>query len=249
MKSIAIIPVRMGSSRFPGKPLAEILGRTMVEHVYRRTAMSQSLDDVVIATCDEEIRLAADNFGATVIMTSNRHERASDRIAEAADALDADVFVLIQGDEPMTTPEMIDAAMEPIAADASIQCVNLTKKIETEEEYLNPNTIKVVTDKQGNALFMSREPIPTLTNNSFDEISAYKQVCIMPFRRQSLRRFAELEPTPLEIAESIDMLRFLQNGVPVRMVETACESHAVDTPEDLRKISAMMERDPLTATY
>jgi len=249
MKVIAIIPVRMGSSRFPGKPLAKILDRSMVEHVYRRAALSTSLDEVVIATCDDEIKIEAESFGATVIMTSNSHERASDRIAEVAQTLEANIYVLIQGDEPMTTPEMIDSAIVPMLDDDTIQCVNLTKKIDSEEEYLSPNTIKVVLDHQHNALFMSREPIPTLTNNSFDQITAYKQVCIMPFRWEALMRFAALEPTQLEIAESIDMLRFLENGVPVRMVETDTETHAVDTPADLKYVSSLMEHDTLISAY
>ena len=217
--------------------------------MYRRAALSTSLDEVVIATCDDEIKIEAESFGATVIMTSNSHERASDRIAEVAQTLEANIYVLIQGDEPMTTPEMIDSAIVPMLDDDTIQCVNLTKKIDSEEEYLSPNTIKVVLDHQHNALFMSREPIPTLTNNSFDQITAYKQVCIMPFRWESLRRFAALEPTQLEIAESIDMLRFLENGVPVRMVETDTETHAVDTPADLKYVSSLMEHDTLISAY
>jgi len=221
----------------------------MVEHVYRRAALSTSLDEVVIATCDDEIKIEAESFGATVIMTSNSHERASDRIAEVAQTLEANIYVLIQGDEPMTTPEMIDSAIVPMLDDDTIQCVNLTKKIDSEEEYLSPNTIKVVLDHQHNALFMSREPIPTLTNNSFDQITAYKQVCIMPFRWEALMRFAALEPTQLEIAESIDMLRFLENGVPVRMVETETETHAVDTPADLKYVSTLMEHDTLISAY
>ena len=217
--------------------------------MYRRAALSTSLDEVVIATCDDEIKIEAESFGATVIMTSNSHERASDRIAEVAQTLEANIYVLIQGDEPMTTPEMIDSAIVPMLDDDTIQCVNLTKKIDSEEEYLSPNTIKVVLDHQHNALFMSREPIPTLTNNSFDQITAYKQVCIMPFRWEALMRFAALEPTQLEIAESIDMLRFLENGVPVRMVETETETHAVDTPADLKYVSTLMEHDTLISAY
>src|ERR1051325_2714489 len=136
----------MGSSRFPGKPLKPMLGRSMLEHVYRRTAMSSKLSATYIATCDEEIRKAVEAFGGRVIMTSPKHERASDRVAEAAESADGDVIVLVQGDEPMVVPEIIDAAVEPFFTAPSLQCVNLTKRIETEEEMVNPNTIKVVFD-------------------------------------------------------------------------------------------------------
>ncbi len=239
----------MGSSRFPGKPLAPILGRPMIEHVYKRTAMSKSLSDVIIATCDDEIRAAAENFGAKVVMTADTHERASDRVAEAARGMDADVVVLVQGDEPLTHPDMIDAAVEPFLKGGDVACVNLLRRIENEKDFLNPNTIKVVIDENSNALFMSRQPIPTCPKGDFAKIKAYKQVCIIPFRRDALMRYCELAPTPLEIAESIDMLRFIEHGLPVRMVETGFDSHAVDVPAERDAIEAMMRNDPMTKTY
>jgi 3-deoxy-manno-octulosonate cytidylyltransferase (CMP-KDO synthetase) len=249
MKIIAIIPARMGSSRFPGKPLAPILGRPMIEHVYRRTAMSAALDDVFVATCDEEIKHAVENFGGKAVMTSASHERASDRIAEAARNSNADVVVLVQGDEPMTMPGMIDAAVAPFMEDANVHCVNLTKRISNETDFLDPNTIKVVMDKNCDALFMSRQPIPTRPKGDFSIIRAFKQVCIIPFRKEALRRYSALEPTPLEIAESIDMMRFLEHSIPVRMIETDFDSQAVDTPEDLNRVEELMRQDPLTSTY
>lgn len=249
MKVIAIIPARMGSSRFPGKPLAKILGRPMIEHVYKRTAMSEALDDVIVATCDEGIKNAVEGFGGTVVMTADTHERASDRIAEAAENFDTDVIVLVQGDEPMTAPEMIDAAVQPFTTDPAVQCVNLTKRIDKESDFVDPNTIKVVMDGKNNALFMSRQPIPTHPKGDFSSIQAFKQVCIIPFRIEALRRYATLEPTPLEIAESIDMMRFLEHGVPVRMVETNYDSQAVDTPDDLARVQELMREAPLTNTY
>ncbi len=249
MKIAAVIPARMDSSRFPGKPLAPILGRPMIEHVYRRTAMSKSLSEVIIATCDKEIREAAENFGAKAVMTADTHERASDRVAEAARGMDADVVVLVQGDEPMTHPDMIDAAVGPFLKGDDVACVNLTRRIESEKDFLNPNTIKVVMDGNSDALFMSRQPIPSCPKGDFSAITAYKQVCIIPFRIDSLFRYSELAPTPLEIAESIDMMRFIEHGLPVRMVETGFDSHAVDTPQERREIEAMMQNDPMTGTY
>ena len=249
LKVVAIIPARMGSSRFPGKPLAPLLGRPMIEHVYHRVVMSKAIDETIVATCDREIAEASARFGAPVVMTSSRHERASDRVAEAAEACDADILVLVQGDEPMTVPEMIDAAVEPMLQDPSIDCINLAKRIETEEEFLNPNTIKVVMNQQGDALCFSRSPIPTIAQKSFSEIQAFKQVCIIPFRRQALADYAALPPTPLEVAESIDMMRFLEHGRVVRMVETDFETQAVDTPDDLAAVSLMIAKDPAVARY
>ena len=249
MKTVAVIPARMGSSRFPGKPLADLLGRTMIEHVYKRTALSPGLSGVVVATCDKEIADAVRGFGGTAVMTSGEHERASDRVAEASGAIDADVIVMVQGDEPMVHPHMIDEALQPIAADDRVVCVNLTKRIEDEAEFLNPNTIKVVFDGKWDALYMSRQPIPTAPSSDFAAIAAYKQVCIIPFRQSALERFSSLEPTALEIAESIDMMRFLQHGIKVRMTETRIATHAVDTVDDLNMVEDLMAEDPLLQCY
>tara|TARA_R110000868_G_scaffold218487_4_gene468744 strand:- start:3554 stop:4303 length:750 start_codon:yes stop_codon:yes gene_type:complete len=249
MKTVAVLPARMGSSRFPGKPLAPILGRPMIEHVYHRVAMSKSLDGVYVATCDQEIFDAVEAFGGKAVMTSDRHERASDRIAEAAESIDADVFVMVQGDEPMTHPDMIDEATAPFATDPSIQCVNLLKQIENEADYRNPNTIKVVVGPDNNALYFSRSPIPASSKNDFSSIKAYKQVCIIPFTRDSLAKFAALSPTPLEIAESVDMMRFLEHCVPVHMAPTQFDTQAVDDTDDLKRVEALMRDDPLTTQY
>jgi 3-deoxy-manno-octulosonate cytidylyltransferase (CMP-KDO synthetase) len=250
MKIVAIIPARMGSTRFPGKPIAPILGLPMIEHVYRRTAMSSKLSDSYIATCDPEIKAAAEAFGGKAIMTSALHERASDRVAEAAAGLNADVIVMVQGDEPMVTPEMIDDSIAPfLGGDPHITCVNLTTRIKTKEEFEDPNTIKVVMDTAGFALYMSREPIPTLHLRDFNQIAAFKQVCIIPFSAAALQEFSRLEPTPLEVAESIDMMRFIENGRRVTMVETSLSTHAVDNPEDLKLVKALLRKDPLTQKY
>ena len=246
---VAVIPARMGSSRFPGKPLAPILGLPMVEHVRLRVAMCESLDAVYVATCDREIYDATERFGGQAVMTSTAHERASDRVAEVAQSMDADIFVLVQGDEPMTLPEMIDRAVEPMLEDQDIQCVNLSKRIESEKEWQDPNTIKVVTDIEGNALYFSRQPIPTDHILGRDQIPLLKQVCIIPFRRDVLLTYAELEPTPLEQSESIDMMRFLEHGYKVRMVETDFDTYAVDTPQDLARVEEMMRTDELTQRY
>lgn len=239
----------MGSSRFPGKPLARILGKPMIEHVYRRVSIAKSLDGVYVATCDKEIFDAVEAFGGKAVMTSDRHERASDRIAEAADSLDADLFVMVQGDEPMTHPDMIDEATAPFADEPDIQCVNLLRRIDNEADYRNPNTIKVVLHPSGDAMYFSRSPIPASSKNDFAMIEAFKQVCIIPFTRASLARFAALPPTPLEIAESVDMMRFVEHGVPVRMVPTNFDTQAVDDMDDLARVENLMRDDPLVREY
>ena len=149
----------------------------------------------------------------------------------------------------MTQPGMIDAAVQPFIDDPTVLCVNLTKRITDKSEFQNRDCIKVVIDQAGNAMYMSREPIPTLANAPFEEIEAFKQVCIIPFTKESLAQFQALEPTTAEISESVDMMRFIEHGIPVRMVETDFDSYAIDRPEDVARIEELLRNDPLTATY
>lgn len=250
MHTIAVIPARMGSSRFPGKPLAPILGRPMIEHVYRRTAMCADLDAVYVATCDQEIMDAVLAFGGQALMTSPDHARASDRVAEAMNTLAADIVVMVQGDEPMVHPDMVKASLGPFSGgDERNICVNLTAAITSEDDFINPNTIKVVMDKEMYAVYMSREPVPTRRMKPFARIPAYKQVCIIPFTSAGLELFNGLPPTPLEEAESIDMLRFIEHGYKVKMVETPYDTQAVDTEEDRVRVESLMHDDPLTRQY
>jgi 3-deoxy-manno-octulosonate cytidylyltransferase (CMP-KDO synthetase) len=197
------------------------------------------LDEVVIATCDVAIAQAAASFGARAMMTSATHERATDRVAEVSAQDDAEIVVMVQGDEPMIRPDMITAAIEGLQADERLACVNLAAPIRTEQELLDPNTIKVVTNRSGEALFFSRSPIPHPGLRSFGD-GWLKQVCVIAFRRTALQQFATLPQGPLEIAESVDMLRFLENGIRIGVVQTAVFTHAVDTPEDLVRVAALM---------
>lgn len=249
MKTIAVIPARMGSSRFPGKPLAQLLGRPMLEHVYKRVSLSKTLSATYIATCDEDIRLAAENFGAHVIMTSDSHERASDRVAEAIADIDAELIVMVQGDEPMTHPDMIDAAVAPFHNDPQLGCVNLVRKIDNAADFQDANTIKVVMNQLDEAIYMSRQPIPTLAKSGFAQTAAYKQVCIIPFRRAMLQEYMRLPATPLEQLESVDMLRLIEHGYRVKMIHTTFDTQAVDTEADLLRVAKLMEADPLLAAY
>jgi 3-deoxy-manno-octulosonate cytidylyltransferase (CMP-KDO synthetase) len=254
MNSIGIIPARMASSRFPGKPLAEINGIPMVGHVYFRSKMSRTLDEVYVATCDEEIRKYVEGVGGRVVMTKDTHERASDRTAEAmlkveeARGAKVDIVVMIQGDEPMLLPQMIDEAVNPLRSETGVNVVNLMAPLRSKEEHEDPNEVKVVVDQEGFAMYFSREPIPSRKKWK-EQIPMFKQVCIIPFRREYLIRFNELVSTPLEKVESVDMLRVLEHGEKVRMVLTAFETYSVDTPEDLRKVARMMTGDSLVAQY
>jgi len=244
----AVIPARMGSTRYPGKPLCDIHGLTMVEHVYHRTAMSDSVDNTYVATPDEEIQEEVTSFGGEAIMTGP-HPRATDRVAEAAEGLDSDIVIVMQGDEPLVYPDMLDDAVEPIVEEEAVRCTNLAKSIETEEAYRDPNNVKVVVDDNWDALYFSREPIPNLHDASFEEVDVYKQVCVIPFEREFLFEFTSMEETRLEKIESIDMLRLLENGYDVRLAETDRNVYAVDTPEDHEKVNEMMAEDSLLAEY
>lgn len=245
MNILALIPARMGSSRFPGKPMAPILGKPMIGHVYERVAQSPLLTTTAVATCDQVIFDYIESIGGTAVMTADTYERASDRCAEALLRLEAanntryDIVVMVQGDEPMTHPDMIAEAVQPMLADPSIQVVNLLGEIKDVAEFEDRNCIKVVCDLQRNALYFSREAIPTRCK--VDQIPMGKQVCIIPFRRDYLLEYTRLAPTPLEIAESVDMMRILEHGMKVRMVPTRHSSQAVDTPEDLLKVEYLMQ--------
>jgi len=242
-KIIAIIPARMGSSRFPGKPLADINGKPMIQHVYERVKLCSKLDKVVVATCDKIIFDTILDMGGEAVMTSENHERASDRCAEALEFIENsekekyEIVVMVQGDEPMTDPEMINESLVPFD-DHSVQVVNLLAEIKTKEEFEDPNCIKVVCDKLMNAIYFSRLPIPFDQSNSHPYHG--KQVCIIPFRRNFLLEYINLEPTMLEISESIDMLRVIEHGYKVRMMPTKFETKAVDTIEDLQAVKALM---------
>lgn len=254
MNIIGMIPARMASSRFPGKPLAKINGIPMVGHVYLHSRMSTLLNEVYVATCDQEIVEYIESIGGKAVMTADTHERASDRCAEAMLKIEAgtgekvDILVMIQGDEPMTRPEMIDEAVQPLLDDPSVLITNLVAPICTVGEFEDPNEVKVVLDKQGNALYFSREPVPS-RKKGVKDVPMLKQVCIIPFRRDFLIEYNRMEPTPLEIIESVDMLRILENGLKVKMVPTKFESKSVDTEEDRKQVEQLMKDDPLMAQY
>ncbi|WP_291982171.1 3-deoxy-manno-octulosonate cytidylyltransferase [Luteitalea sp.] len=236
MRAIAVIPARMGASRFPGKPLAPLGGRPMIEHVYRGTVACPYLDEVLVATCDRVIHDAVVGFGGQVALTAASHVRASDRVAEVSARDPAEIVVMVQGDEPMVEPEMVSAAIDGLVRTPDVGCVNLMAPIDGERDARDPNTIKVVTSATGRALFLSRAMVPS----RFAPGTLHKQVCVIAFRRAALARFAALSPGPLERLESIDMLRFLEHDLPVQMIPTIARTQAVDTREDLARVSRLM---------
>ena len=232
----------MAASRFPGKPLARLCGRPMIEHVYRRAAASLGADRVFIATPDGEIRDAAALFGAPAVMTSPSHARATDRVAEAARGVACDVVINIQGDEPLINPIMLDELCAVMTADPALPCANVVNRFTRDEDFQDPNQIKVVCDRDQNVLFMSRQPIPSGAGGE----GRLRQLGVIAFRRDFLETFASLPPTPLERAESIDMLRAVEHGFKVRAVPTVYESFGIDTIDGLREAEARLAGDPLT---
>jgi 3-deoxy-manno-octulosonate cytidylyltransferase (CMP-KDO synthetase) len=254
MNIIAIIPARMGSTRFPGKPMAPIHGIPMIGHVCQRTRMCAMVAETYVTTCDLEIFDYIQSIGGKAVMTTDTHERCTDRTAEAMIKIEkesgekTDIVVMVQGDEPMVTPEMIERSITPILKDSSINVVNLMAKIKTIEEFEDPNEVKVVVDPQSNAIYFSREPIPSRKKGAAN-VPMLKQVCIIPFRRDFLLKFNELESTPLEIIESVDMMRVIEHGYKVRMVFADIQTASVDTAEDLARVEKLMENDALINQY
>lgn len=246
MNILVLIPARMGSSRFPGKPMARILGKPMIGHVYDNIKVSPMVTLTAVATCDQEIFDYIESIGGIAVMTSDSHERASDRCAEALLKLEQmngiryHIVVMVQGDEPMTSMHMLEEAITPMLSNESIQITNLLGKIESEVEFEDRNCIKVVCDLDMNAIYFSREPIPTNVRGGLEVMN--KQVCVIPFRRDFLLEYTSLSPTPLEVVESIDMLRILEHGMKVKMVPTRHQTFAVDTHDDLVRVESIMRK-------
>ena len=243
MNVIAIIPARYGSTRLDGKPLLDIAGKPMVQWVYERAKKAKLIRDVMVATDDKRVMSAVERFGGKAVMTSSSHRSGTDRIAEAAGSLNADVIVNVQGDEPLIEPEMIDEAIKPLLAESSLLISTLKTKIANEEELKDPNVVKVVTDREGFALYFSRYPIPYERERSQkSEVRSqkknihYKHIGLYIYRRDFLLQFAKMKPTPLEDAEKLEQLRVLENGYKIKVVETKYNSIGVDTKEDLEKV-------------
>jgi 3-deoxy-manno-octulosonate cytidylyltransferase (CMP-KDO synthetase) len=234
MRVVGIIPARFQSSRLAGKALADILGRPMVQHVYERARLAKNLDSVLVATDDERIRLAVTEFGGRAVMTSTAHRSGTDRVAEIAENLDADIVVNIQGDEPMLDPVMIEEVVAPFQEGTSAGLVTLKKEIFHESAFADPGVVKVVTDPRGMALYFSRSLIPYPQNRTA-HFRVFEHVGVYAYRRECLLRLAALPVSPLEEIESLEQLRAMENGIPILVVETSSrtQSISVDTQADL----------------
>jgi 3-deoxy-manno-octulosonate cytidylyltransferase (CMP-KDO synthetase) len=241
--SIIIIPVRMGSSRFPGKPLIKIKKETMVGRIYR-ICKSSMIKNVVVATCDKEIVNHLKKIKASYILTKKTHKRASDRTSEAIIKLEKKnrkkfkLVVMVQGDEPMIDKEMVNKSIIPFLKNDNIQVVNLISSIKSKKELYSKNTIKIVKNHKNEALYFSRQVIP-FDNQS--KTKFYKQVCIIPFERNFLFKYSKLKHKSLEISESIDMLRVLESGYKINLVKTNKTIQAVDTKEDLSRVLSILK--------
>ena len=234
--------------------MAAINGVPMIGHCYFRTAMAKTVDETWVATCDREIYDYVRSVGGKAVMTKDTHQRCSDRTAEAMLKIEAetgrriDIVAMMQGDEPMILPEMIDAAVQLLLDDESCPIACLIGAIESDEEFEDPNIVKVVTDLKGRALYFSREPIPSRKKGA-KNLPRYRQVPIIPFRRDYLLRFNELTPTPLEIVESVDLMRCVEHGDAVKMAVTPIRTVSVDTPADLARAESAMRADALMPRY
>ena len=253
-RTLCVIPARMGSSRFPNKPLAKIHGIPMIGHVAIRCQLALVFDRVVVATCDKVIADYCETIGVESVMTSDSHERCTDRVREAAQVLErgsGDSFssvTVVQGDEPMVSPGMLKLALFGLAQ-GKAKVVNLKSVIETVDEFHSSNTVKVVCNQNDEALYFSRSPVPSPLKYQSALPKAFKQICIMPFTRQFLDFYSEMEPTSHEVIESIDMNRILDHGHRVHCLETKEKSHPVDVPDDIQIVEKLLDDCPLYPQY
>ena len=229
MKVIGVIPARFNSTRFPGKVLANLRGKPIIQHVYERAKKAKRLDEILIATDYERVFKVAEKFGAKVVMTSKEHLTGTDRVSEAVKKLKAEIVINIQADAPLINPLMIDKVAEVLLDDSNLIMATLMKRIEKKGELCNPNIVKVVTDSQGFALYFSRSPIPYAKNNFI----SYKHIGAYGYRRKFLLIFVQLSRSPLEKIENLEQLRALENGYKIKMIETDDDMIEIDTEEDL----------------
>jgi len=242
MAVVAIIPVRYGSTRFPGKPLALIAGKPMIQHVYENTSRTPGLSRVIVATDDRRILETAKSFGAEAMMTSAKHLSGTDRLAEVAREIRAEWIVNVQGDLPCIRPQTILKTLKPLRRDRSIPMGTARTPIFERDEWLNPNVVKVVTDREGFALYFSRAPIPYVrldngrpARSANGAVLGYRHVGIYVYRREFLLKFAAMRQTALEQAEKLEQLRALANGYRIRVADVDEPAVEVDAPEDLPK--------------
>jgi len=232
----------MASSRYPGKPLVEILGLPMVEHVRRRALLAAGVHHVVVATCDDAIRRTVEAAGGWVVMTKDTHERCTDRVQEAMLELPGDIVVIVQGDEPLLLPSAVDQVSAPLVDDLALECSNLLSPLESDTDRLNPDIVKAACDRQGNIMFLTRSPVPHFCDRV--AVPVYRQTGIMAFRGDFLQRYSTMPESPLETAELVDMLRVLEEGVRIQGVLVDYVTRGVDRASDVAQIEEALRKDP-----
>lgn len=238
-----VIPARMASSRFPGKPLVPIFGLPMIEHVRRRALLAPSVHNVIVATCDESIREAVESAGGRAIMTADTHTRCTDRVHEAMQSLPGDIVVIVQGDEPLIDPAAIERVVRPVADDPAVQCTNLVSPFASEADRSNPDIVKAVCSLSGDIIYLTRASVPHFREKG--EVPVYRQTGIMAFRTTMLQQFSEWPETPLERAESVDMMRIVEHGGRIRGVLVEASTAGVDRPEDVETVERLARSQPL----
>jgi 3-deoxy-manno-octulosonate cytidylyltransferase (CMP-KDO synthetase) len=235
-----VIPARYQSTRLPGKPLALINGKTMIEHVHARASRAALVDAVLVATDDQRVADVVDGFGGTAVLTSAHHTTGTDRLAEVARGLTAELIVNVQGDEPLIDPSAIDAAIAPLADRPQDVLSTLRRRLTNPADLANPAVVKVVVDRHGYGLYFSRSPLPHARAGSPEPVF-WRHLGLYVYRRETLERLAGLAPTPLEQAEGLEQLRALEHGIRILTVETTCDALGVDTPEDLEHVRRLVE--------
>jgi len=239
MKSVIVIPARYGATRFPGKSLARIDGRPMLQWVWEAACKSRLTEQVIVATDDDRIADVAAKFGADVVMTKKSHRSGTDRIAEVADKISAQLYVNVQGDEPLLSPAAVDDLIRGMMESPRVPIGTLAHRIESEAEWRSPEVVKVTCNRHQEALYFSRSPLPF--QRAFDpKARLLRHVGIYAFRAQALATFVSLKPSPLEIAESLEQLRALEYGLTIQVIETKYRCLGVDTPADLARVEAAM---------
>lgn len=238
-KVIAVIPARYNSTRFPGKPLSILKGKPLIQHVYEGVKDARLIDMVYVATDDIRIYETVTSLGYNAVMTSDTHISGTDRVAEVVRDMDCDIVVNVQGDEPFIMPDMVDDVVNILLDDERASIGTLTKRLSDLGEFLSPDVVKVVFDKHGFALYFSRSPIPyhraETQKGKSSELFMFKHIGIYGYRRDALLRFSSLEPCAIEMAEGLEQLRALFNGLRIKVRETTHDTIGIDTPEDLRK--------------
>ena len=238
MNTLCVIPARYASTRLPGKPLADIAGKPMIVRVYEQAAKAKRISGVIAAVDDERVYEAVVSHGGRAMMTAKNHSTGTDRLAEVAAAHpEAELIINVQGDEPLIEPDLIDALAAAFEGDEELQMATVKSPMTDENEMKNPNNVKVVTDKNGYALYFSRSLLPYPREAS--GVTVYKHIGIYAYRRDFLLRYARMEPTALERTESLEQLRALENGYKIKVIATDFRFVGVDTPEDLAEVNRL----------